>query len=813
MKQAMGKLKKYLCKRKMEETPEPKGKIFSRKKGNLQFVIQKHAARRLHYDLRLEVGGVLKSWAVPKGPSTDPQVKRLAVMVEDHPYEYRHFEGIIPSGYGKGTVMIWDHGTYDVDGKSGPETEKVIQEGLKKGAIHFTLNGDKLHGRFTLFKLKGEGDEWILIKSKDQFSSTQDITEKNRSAVSERTLEEIAGKAKIPPPKKEKKKKKPPEFVQPMLATLVDEPFDQKDWLFEIKWDGFRAIAVLDQQKVNIYSRNQLLFNDRFPKIVKALESLKLDAIFDGEIVALDKKGISHFQMLQNISSEQNIYYYVFDILFLNGEDLRDLPLIERKLLLKGLLAKQNGIRYSEYVEEQGKKFFKVCQKQGLEGIIGKKKTSLYESGQRSRAWVKIKAELRQEVVICGFTEPRKSRKHLGALIIGIYKKGILQFAGHVGGGFTEKKLEEVKDLLTPLVTTKCPFNNVPKTNTGVTWVKPQLLCEVKFKEWTTEGMMRMPIFLGIRADKPPQVIGQEKPKRVKTIVKQEDYNFITHKEKLFWEKEKISKGDLLGYYELIAPYILPYLIDRPESLRRYPNGFDKPGFFQKNITTYPEWLETIQITHTDKEINYMLIQDLRSLLFAVNLGCIEIHPWFSRVQTLEKPDFLMFDLDPVDIEFDAVVETAQAIHTLLTKIKVPSYCKTSGGRGLHIGVPLKAQYTYEQAKQFALLIATIIHNQLPNIVSLERSPPKRRKKVYIDCFQNNFGQTLASPYSVRAKPGAPVSTPLTWDEVKKGLNPSDYNLFNTLQRLKKKGDLIKPLLQKGANLQKALKLLQKFTL
>ena len=808
-------LKKYASKRTLKHSPEPKAKTFKRSQGELQFVIQKHAASRLHYDLRLEVGGVLKSWAVPKGPSLDPSVKRLAIMVEDHPYDYRNFEGIIPSGYGAGTVMIWDHGTYSVDGETSKKSEELIQAGLKKGSIHFTLKGDKLHGRFSLVKLKkedNEKEEWILIKSKDEFSTPIDITQKDRSAVSAKTLEEISGKALA---KNEGIRAKKPHQVKPMLATLIDEPFNDPDWIFEIKWDGFRALAELRGSQVSIYSRNQLSFNERFPFLVRDLAQLNIDAVVDGEIVVLDKEGKSHFQMLQNNQTEENIYFYVFDILFLKGRDLRSLPLVERKSILKSVLKKNSHVRYLEDVDAEGVKFFNLCKKKGLEGIIGKKKESLYETGQRSKAWVKIKADLRQEVIICGFTEPRRSRKNFGALIIGIYKAGVLHFAGHVGGGFTEKQLEDIKKLLAPVLTQKCPFKSIPKTNTAVTWVKPRFLCEVKFKEWTHAGTMRMPIFLGMRADKPARAVTQEKKQPAKKTVKQknsplEKFDFITHPDKLYWEEEKITKGDLLVYYESIAPYILPYLKDRPESLRRYPNGIAKQSFFQKNMVSYPEWLETIEVEHHDKTVNYMMIQDVKSLLYAVNLGCIEIHPWFSRIHSLSNPDFLVFDLDPEKITFDAVVETAHAFHALLTQLKVPSYCKTSGSRGLHICIPLNAKYLYEQAKQFAVLIATLVHRQLPAITSLERSPKKRQNRVYLDCYQNNYGQTLAAPYSVRAKPGALVSTPLEWSEIQKGMTPSDYTLFNTLERLEQKGDILRPLFQKGVDLEKVLKRLQK---
>jgi bifunctional non-homologous end joining protein LigD len=589
-----------------------------------------------------------------------------------------------------------------------------------------------------------------------------------------------------------------------MLATLVDSPFDSREWLFEIKLDGFRAIAELNRKNVEIYSRNFHPFNDRFPNLVQHLKDFNLDAILDGEIVALDEEGVSHFQLLQNYKTEKNIYFYIFDILYLNGEDLRALPLTERKSILKKVLKPDASIRYLDHIETEGKKFFTICKAHGLEGVIGKKKESLYKSGERSKEWVKLKVELRQEVVICGFTEPRNTRKNFGALIVGVYSNHLLHFAGHVGGGFTEKQLDEMKNRLAPLVTDRCPFQTPPHTHTPVTWVKPKFLCEVKFKEWTSEGIMRMPIFLGIRADKPVKAVTREK--KEKSVP--EEFDFITHRDKLYWEKEKITKGDLLHYYDSVARWILPHLIDRPESLRRFPNGIAKPSFFQKNITSYPEWLSTYRIEHPDKKVNYALIQDIKSLLYVVNLGCIELHSWLSRIQHLEKPDFLIFDLDPEGIAFDAVVTTARALHAILEKIQITSYCKTSGGRGLHIYVPLQGRYTYEQAKRFSELIALLVHRRLPQITSLERSPKKRKKRVYIDCYQNNFGQTIATPYSVRAKPGAPVSTPLSWSEVKRGLNPLNYTIFNTLKRLEKKGDLFKPVLQKGIDLKKSVKLL-----
>ncbi len=579
--------------------------------------------------------------------------------------------------------------------------------------------------------------------------------------------------------------------IQPMLCMLIDKPFDDAEWLFEIKMDGFRAIAELNGKKVKLYSRNRQSFNERFPHIVDHLASLKLHAILDGEIAAVDDEGVSHFQMLQHYATAQHIYYFVFDILYLNGRDLRELPLIERKAILKKVLGKDPLIHYLDHVEKRGKEFFELCKQHGLEGVIGKKREGHYHEGERLREWVKIKVEQRQEVVICGYTSPKKSRKHFGALVVGVYHQGELHYAGHVGGGFTEKKLEEIKKLLSPYVTARTPLKKAPKLGVGVTWVKPELRCEVKFKEWTNSGTLRMPIFLGLRS-------------RAK-------YDFITHPEKILWEKEKITKRQLLNYYEAVSHFLLPYLKERPESLKRYPNGAGAPAFFQKNIRRPPEWAETVLVEHSNKTVNYLIIQDVKSLLYAVNLGCLEIHPWLSRVESLGYPDFLIFDLDPEAISFDAVIETALALHAILDGLGIPNFCKTSGGRGMHIGVPLKAQYSYTQAKQFAELVAIIVHRKLPKITSLERSPKKRQKKVYIDCYQNNFGQTLAAPFSVRAKAGAPVSTPLDWSEVVPGILPSDFHFFNTLERLQRHRDPFKGVLGRGINLVKTIPKLELF--
>lgn len=602
-----------------------------------------------------------------------------------------------------------------------------------------------------------------------------------------------------------------------MLAFLTDKPFDNEDWLFETKWDGFRCIAEMEYDHVELYSRNFQSFNARFLPIVEALKSLQVQAVLDGEIVVFEK-GKSSFQALQNYqrTGKGDLRYCVFDFLYFEGHDMRDLPLIRRKELLAKLLPpnKKALLQYSVHVLEKGKKAF-AAKKSGQEGIVAKEIHSPYVS-KRSRKWLKIKTHARQEAVICGFTKPKGSRKNFGALIIGVYRDGQLHYAGHVGGGFDQKGLGEMMDKLKPLITNKCPFETMPKTNTPVIWVKPKLICEVSFHEWTSDNRMRQPIYQGLRTDKEAKEVKKETPAAIikcESSHKKRPVNGknaeppFTNLNKIFWPVEGYTKGMLIEYYRSMAEFVLPYLKDRPESLRRYPDGINEEGFFQKNIDdNFPEWLTTFPVTHKAETRNYLLIQDKKTLLYAVSLGCIDFNPFSSRIQNLENPDFIIIDLDPEDIPFEAVIETANVVHDILEEYALPNFCKTSGATGIHILIPAGAKYSYGQVKLFAEIVCNLVHCQLPDITSLERSPSKRQKKVYLDFLQNNFGQTIASPYSVRPKLHAPVSTPLEWKEVKKGLQPSDFTIKNILKRVEKKGDLFKPVLGKGIDLLKVLK-------
>jgi bifunctional non-homologous end joining protein LigD len=872
-------LAEYRKKRRFDKTPEPAGKVAAAP-GPLRFVVQKHEATRLHYDFRLELDGVLKSWAVPKGPSMNPQDKRLAMQVEDHPLDYRTFEGTIPEGnYGAGTVMVWDEGAYEPghEGEADDSAEK-LRDGLERGRLTFRLHGKKLRGAFSLIRMaRGKGNEWLLIKKQDSFATSQDIREKDRSVLSRRTMQGIAkpaaGKEKVwhssrpsrrtkrtflkPSPSAAPKKRRGsdarPRDVRPMLATLVDEPFDRAGWLFEVKWDGYRAIAEVDDRGVRLYSRNLISFEDRYTPVVESLRALGHEAVLDGEIVVVDAKGRPGFQLLQTYqkSGKGNILYYVFDLLYLDGEDLRNQPLSRRKELLQEMLPELPHVRLGEHIERDGIAFFQAAEKEGLEGIIAKRADSSYREGRRSRDWLKIKIRRQQEAVIGGFTQPRGQRKEFGALVLGVYEGDDLVYVGHTGGGFSERLLSDVRAKLEPLVRDTCPFKKKPATNAPARWVEPKLVCEVVFHEWTGDGAMRQPIFLGLREDKPAKSVHREKaldisptgelagePKRrakksrraakrggrgegrgareangvfsahaphLSPLVPQPA---LTNLNKVYWPEDDYTKGDLIGYYREVAPFILPHLKDRPLSLHRHPNGIRAPSFFQKDMGRQPPpaWVETVTIhSDTERDITYMLCQDEPSLLYMANLGCIEINPWNSRVATPDKPDYLVIDLDPEDIGFPQVVEAALAVRGLLERTCADGYCKTSGKRGLHIYIPLGARYDYAPVRQFGEIVARMVHQKLPKTTSIVRNPAQRQGRVYLDYLQNSRGQTLAAPYSVRPLPGAPVSTPLKWSEVSKRLDPTRYTIKTLPRRLEKVGDLWQPVLGAGADLERCV--------
>lgn len=614
-------------------------------------------------------------------------------------------------------------------------------------------------------------------------------------------------------------------FIKPMLAKETEEAFDGKEWLFEIKWGGYRAISEIKKGEVELYSRNGLSFNNNYPLIYNELKKIKHDAVLDGEIVVLNEKGISSFQKLQHYEDNTNfpLCYYVFDLLSLDGKDICALPLIKRKELLKKLISKKNGvIKYSDHIIEKGKAFFVASEKQELEGIMAKKADGEYYKGARTGEWLKIKHHKSDEAIIVGFTKPTGERKYFGALVLAIRNADGLKYAGHTGSGFTQQSLKEIYSKLKLIETAASPFAEKVKTNMPVTWIKPKYVCELKFTEWTNDGKMRHPIFLRMREDKSLKAVVMAKDINTKTAVPlmQEDEKDkeilidkikvkTTNRNKIYWPKEGITKGMMIDYYQSVANYILPYLKDKPESLKRNPNGIADKGFYHKDAgEDAPSWVKSFPVysDSSKKEIDYIICNNKATLAYLNNLGCIEINPWHSTIKMPGKPDYLIIDIDPsVKNTFDQVVETALAVKEVLDKAGADSFCKTSGATGMHIYVPLAKKYLYQQARDFAEIICSIANEQLP-FASMERNLKKRGNKLYLDHLQNSRGQTIAAPYSLRPYPGATVSTPLQWKEVKPGLHPSEFNIFSMPKRLQKTKDIFSGVLGKGIDLYSCLK-------
>jgi bifunctional non-homologous end joining protein LigD len=631
-------------------------------------------------------------------------------------------------------------------------------------------------------------------------------------------------------------------FIKPMLARQTEKAFDDKDWLFEIKWDGYRAIADKTKKEILLYSRNGLSFQQTYPIVVDQLKKIKADAILDGEIVVLNDEGKLDFQFLQHYSENQNhpIQYYIFDLLQLNGEDTTALPLIERKGLLQKIIPENPVIKYSDHILKNGKSFFQVSEEQNLEGIMAKKIDSKYYPGKRTSDWLKIKNHKTAEAIIAGYTPPEGSRKYFGSLILALREKNKFIYAGNAGTGFNQQSLQELYDLLQPLVQNKSPFSEKIKNNSSATWVKPEIICEVKYSEVTADGKFRHPVFLHLRNDKTVDEINLENIETEKLVAKKSTekksvskkssskkkettkdtdkiYTFgkdkikVTNVDKIYFPEEGITKGDVVDYYISMSEYILPYLKGRPESLLRHPNGINSQSFFQKDAANKtPSYVKCKQVhsESNNKEINYIVCDNVQTLVYLNNLGCIEINPWHSTVESLENPDYLMVDIDPSDKNsFDQVIEVALTVKNILDKAGVESFCKTSGASGMHIYVPTGKKYSYEQVKDFTYIVCMLVNDELKSFTTLERNLQKRgNKHIYLDYLQNRRGQTISSVYSVRPKPGATVSTPLLWKEVKKGLSPKQFTIYNSLERVKKMGDIFKGVLGKGIDIEQCLK-------
>ncbi len=648
-------------------------------------------------------------------------------------------------------------------------------------------------------------------------------------------------------------KSKMPGFIKPMLAVLVNKPFDREGWEYEVKWDGYRAVAYIMNNKVNLKSRNDKSFNDKFYPVTKALTDLSINVVLDGEIVVVDNNGISNFGALQNWRSEADgeLYYYVFDVIWLNGYSLENVPLLTRKEVLKTLIPKSGIIKMSQSFHHSGIEFFESAKKLGLEGIMAKKSDSLYKPGDRTDEWLKIKANKRQEMVIGGFTKNEDTSKSFSSLLVGVYEKDNFTYKGKIGTGFSDKVQKDLLRLFKPLIIKKSPFEHTPDVNKAsrfrpdpphalATWLKPVLVCEVSFAEMTRDGVMRHPSFEGMREDKNAKNIIMEKTvpaekaiakankikgrKIISPVGKTERKSLLNDKEetqvkkinghdlkftnlsKLYWPKEKISKRDLLNYYYQVSPFILPYLNDRPQSMNRHPNGITGKSFYFKDITgKAPSWLETF-LYHSEsdnRDRHYLVAKDEASLLYMASLGCIEMNPWHSRVKTENYPDWCIIDLDPGKNSFEQVIQAARVTKDVLENMGVKSYPKTSGSTGIHIYIPLGARFTYDQSKEFARVVAKLVSEELPAFTTIERIVKARKGKMYIDFLQNRPQATIAAPYSLRPKPGATVSMPLHWEEVKKGLKMQDFNIYNAMERIKSEGDIFKPVMGKGIDLLK----------
>jgi bifunctional non-homologous end joining protein LigD len=770
-------LTEYRRKRDRKKTSEPFSSKRTRGKQPI-FVVQRHDARRLHYDFRLERDGALASWAVPKGVPLEPGQRALAVHVEDHPLDYATFEGEIPKGqYGAGTVEIWDSGTYE------------LVEEKKDGGLTVRLHGKRLDGTWTLVPAKLDGDpkNWLLLKKRDEESQ-----------------------------------ERPQHQYAPMLATLEQNVPKGSGWMFEVKWDGYRALAYVSQSEVKLVSRKGNDLTERFATVAKEVaKAVKTPAcVLDGEVCALDEQGRSSFSAMQQGKPGTPLVYYVFDLLELEGEPLVDLPLLERRKRLERLLDRRNKtVRLSEAFDD-GEALFEAAKQQNLEGIMAKRVDSRYAVGRRTRDWLKVKTHGRQEFIIAGYTKGQGRRAGtLGSLVLAVRRGSELEYAGNVGTGFTGEEIEKLLKKLRPLERKTPPFKEVPKMpkvrKGDVVWVDPKLVTEVEFAEWTHDGRLRAPSYQGLRDDKPAEEVRRERPveeeiRRGKLVLK------LSNLDKPFWPDEGITKGDLLAYYQAVAPVLVPHLKDRPFTMRRYPDGAYGKAFFQKDAPKgMPEWIPTvrIQVTSRDKPrakrwINAPLVNDELALLWMVNMGCIDMNAWYSRVDKLDRPDFVLFDLDPSpDVGFEETIQVALHVKEALDALGLVSFAKTSSAEGMHVLVPVERRHTYDDTRRFSEIVAGAIARSYPKLATTQWSKAKRRG-VLIDANQNGEGKTIASAYSVRPRPGAPVSTPLRWDEVKPGLDPREFTIEVVQQRVARFGDLFEGVLTTRQRLNEALKAL-----
>lgn len=857
----MAELEQYKAKRNFEKTAEPAGGEPGPEK--LLFVVQKHDASHLHYDFRLEVKGVLKSWAVPRGPSMDPEERRLAMPVEDHPYDYKDFEGIIPKGqYGGGTVIVWDQGWYepatDEELKDKAAKEHWMMSNYYKNALKITLHGHKLKGDFILIKFKEDKYEggWRLIKVDDEYATKEDVLLKDKSVKSKNTIEQMAGdqqadvwqsnrEGEKPKPsapnldelKKQGIKKAMPQSVKPMLCTLTKEVVPDDDYLYEVKWDGYRIISYIKGGKVRMDSRSALDYTKKYPPVAKALKELGLDAVLDGEVVVFNEEGKPDFDALQIFNGHDTpINYCIFDILWLDGYSLMGLPLTDRKAILKELVEGNEVLRFSESFDD-GEALYQQALDLDLEGIVAKRKDSSYVPNSRDTNWLKTPTRKRQEFVIGGWAESDKVRS-FRSLLFGAYNgKGEFEWIGRSGGGYKEKEMPGILAQLQKLEIDKPPFINKVLDTKGakIHWVKPELVANFEFATWTKTGRIRKPAtFLGFRLDKKASAVVREVPltdqqeeeireepkktKKVeaaagsnwpkienKKIESERDFEFgghtvtINNIEQELWRG--ITKARLITYYHSICNYILPHLQKRPLSLHIKQDGANGPGFYIKDMEGHqPDYLDIFadQRRHPKKgkrnEIDYAVCNNEAALLYLINLGCIDLNPWSSQTANPEEPDFISIDLDPSDEDFGKAIKTARAAKKVFDQYKLESLVKTSGKTGVHLFLPCQG-FTFPQARMLAEKLCQQIADEVPDIATTEVTIEHRGTKLFVDPSQNDYADTLASVYSVRPYKHPTVSTPLDWKEVKDKLDPGKFTMDTVPGRLEKKGDLFENLL------------------
>jgi len=861
-------LARYRKMRDFSRTREPAGEA-APARGN-SYVIQKHDASHLHYDFRLELNGVLLSWAVPKGPSLDPRVKRLAMQTEDHPVEYGGFEGTIPEGeYGGGTVMVWDRGTWE------PEDGADANQAYRAGRLKFVLHGKKLHGAWHLVRT-ARGDEkkraWLLFKASDAAARPGDtalLEEQDKSALTGRSLLEIAqgkrGKAvwhsnKTPAKKRatepapgkprartEKarahrpavakrqstrrteqvvggKRAPMPSEVEAELATLVSAPPPGDDFVHEVKFDGYRVLVRIDAGEVTLVTRGGEDWTERMPSLAEAARTLDVSsAIIDGELVALNADGTSDFQLLQNSFSGKSsapLAYYAFDLLYLNGADLRALPLLERKAALEKVCKSQpksaNFVRYSDHVIGRGEEFLEQAKKLGLEGIVSKRKDSPYRSG-RGKDWQKSKSSARQEFVIVGYTDPSGSRPHLGALLLAVQSGEHLVYSGRVGTGFNDASLKDLARRLEPLVIEKPKLERAPRgaDARGVHWVKPKLVAEVAFTAVTHDGLLRHPTFKGLREDKPAKAVVMERP--VKSVDRAHSKRTaaakappkkeagadgeiaLTHPDRVLYPELGITKQELADYYAAVEKWMLPHVVNRPLTLLRCPEGRAKQCFFQKHPgENLAAGLAHVRVKSSDGNADYAAIEDERGLRALVQMSVLEVHIWGALAEDSERPDRLVFDLDPApDLKFADVIQGAREVRAFLKQLGLESWVKTTGGKGLHVTVPIIADKGWDEVKAFCQRVAQELAARSPDRYVATMSKAKRTGKIFIDYLRNGRGATFVAPYSPRAREGAGVAMPVSWEELTAKFRPDAFNVRTVAKKLAvRKRDPFAPLLK-----------------